>query len=98
LATKEALTTAGVCQPGDVLGLLEGDVAVIGADLAEVACALLDRLLSAGGELVTLVTGAEAGDRLAPLLLEHIRRTHPEAEVGVYEGGQTHYPVLVGVE
>lgn len=98
LATREALTTAGVCQPGDVLGLAEGDVVVIGADVAEVARALLDRLLAAGGELVTVVTGAEAGDHLAALLLDHLRRTHPEVESNVYEGGQTHYPVLVGVE
>ena len=48
LATREALTTAGVCQPGDVLGLLEGDVAAIGADVAEVARDLLDRLLASG--------------------------------------------------
>ena len=98
LATREALTTAGVCQPGDVLGLLEGDVAAIGADVAEVARDLLDRLLASGGELVTVVTGSEAGDHLAPLLLDHLRRTHPEVESAVYEGGQTHFPVLVGVE
>ncbi len=98
LATREALTMAGVCQPGDVLGMLEDDVAVIGADVSEVSTTLLDRLLAAGGELVTIVTGAEAGDALAGQLLDHLRRTHPEVETSVYEGGQTHYPVLVGVE
>ncbi len=98
LATREALTMAGVCQPGDVLGMLEDDVAVIGADVSEVSTTLLDRLLAAGGELVTIVTGAEAGDALAGQLLDHLRRTHPEVETTVYEGGQTHYPVLVGVE
>ncbi len=98
LATREALTSAGVCQPGDVLGLLEGDVALIGADVVEVAQGLLDRLLAAGGELATLVMGAEAGDHLAPLIVEHLRRTHPEVETEVFEGGQTFYPVLIGVE
>ncbi len=98
LATKQALTTAGVCHPGDVLGLLEGDIGVIGADVSEVAATLVDRLLAAGGELVTIVTGAEAGDQLGPLLLEHLRRHHPEVETTLYEGGQTHYPLLVGVE
>jgi dihydroxyacetone kinase-like predicted kinase len=98
LATREALTSAGVCQPGDVLGMVEGDVAVIGADVAEVARSILDRLLGGGGELTTLVLGAEAGDGLAPLLLDHLRQTHPEVETTVYDGGQTHYPLLVGVE
>ena len=45
LATQGGADHRRVCQPGDVLGSLEGDVAVIGADVAEVARALLDRLL-----------------------------------------------------
>ncbi len=54
-AVREALTTAGVCHPGDQLGVVSGDVAVIGSDLNQVAAEVLDRLLSGGGELVTLV-------------------------------------------
>ena len=34
VAEQEALTTAGRCEPGDVLGSAEGDVVVIGSDLA----------------------------------------------------------------
>ncbi len=98
LATREALTTAGVCQPGDVLGLLDGDVAVIGADVSEVAKTLLERMLASGGELVTVVTGAEAGTHLAAQLIDHLRRGHPEVEASVYDGGQTHFPLLLGVE
>ena len=36
VATKEALTWAGVCQPGDVLGVVDGDVAFLGTDIARV--------------------------------------------------------------
>ena len=63
IATKEALTWAGVCHPGDVLGIVDGDVAFLGTDVAVAAREVLDRLLSAGGELVTLVVGAEADAR-----------------------------------
>ena len=34
VAEHEALTSAGRCRPGDVLGSAEGDVVVVGADLA----------------------------------------------------------------
>ena len=51
---------AGPCRAGDVLGLVEGDVVLIGEDLPAVAAELLDRMLGGGGELVTLVTGADA--------------------------------------
>jgi DAK2 domain fusion protein YloV len=98
VAAQEAVTSAGLCRPGDVLGLIEGDVATIGADVAEVARRVLDRMLSGGGELVTLIVGAGAPDGLADALGEHLRRRHPDVEAGVYTGGQERHPLLIGVE
>jgi DAK2 domain fusion protein YloV len=98
VAGQEAVTSVGLCQPGDVLGLIEGDVATIGADVADVARGVLDRMLSGGGELVTLIAGAHAPAGLAEALDEHLRREHPDVEVGVYDGGQERYPLLIGVE
>jgi dihydroxyacetone kinase-like predicted kinase len=42
-AVREAATMAGICRPGDVLGLLEGDVVLIGDDVEAVARELLTR-------------------------------------------------------
>ncbi|NDU76477.1 DAK2 domain-containing protein [Actinomadura sp. DSM 109109] len=98
VAEQEAVTSAGLCRPGDVLGLIEGDVATIGADLAAVARDVLDRMLSGGGELVTLIAGRHAPPGLADDLRDHLRRRHPDAEVGVYAGDQERRPLLVGVE
>ena len=60
IAARQAMTMAGPCEPGDVLGVIEGDFAVVGDDLSTVATEVLERLLGGGGELVTLVGGAEA--------------------------------------
>ncbi|QGN57856.1 DAK2 domain-containing protein [Nostocoides sp. HKS02] len=98
VASKEALTSAGRCQAGDVLGAVAGDVVVIGHDLADVALDVVARLLSSGGELVTLVMGADADEELADALAERVSHAHREVEVSVIQGGQPHYPVLVGVE
>ncbi|XRQ03821.1 DAK2 domain-containing protein [Actinomadura welshii] len=98
IAAEEAVTSVGLCQPGDVLGLIEGDVVTIGADVAEVARHLLDRMLSGGGELVTLIAGAHAPAGLAEDLEAHVGAGHPDVEVGVYEGGQETYLLLIGVE
>jgi len=97
-ASREALTSVGVCRAGDVLGLLDDDVAFIGSDVEDVARSLLDRMLAGGGELVTVVLGMDAPPGLGPALEEHLRRSHREVEVGVFDGGQEHYPVLLGVE
>ncbi|MFA1549496.1 DAK2 domain-containing protein [Actinomadura chokoriensis] len=98
VAEQESVTSSGLCQAGDVLGLIEGDVATIGAEITEVARRVLDRMLSGGGELVTLIAGTYAPPGLAEALEEHLRREHPDVEVGVYEGGQARYPLLIGVE
>ncbi|HWO52080.1 MAG TPA: dihydroxyacetone kinase, partial [Ornithinibacter sp.] len=59
---------------------------------------VLDRLLSAGGELVTLVVGADTDPALAASTREALERDRPELEVVVIDGGQPVYPLLVGVE
>jgi dihydroxyacetone kinase-like predicted kinase len=97
-ASREALTVAGRCQRGDVLALVQGEVTLIGRDLDETCRRLLDRLLGAGGELVTLLVGAQAPDGLTEALTVHVGREWPFAEVQAYSGGQSHYPLLVGVE
>ncbi|GAA3564277.1 DAK2 domain-containing protein [Nonomuraea rosea] len=98
VADKEAFTSAGVCRPGDVLGLIDGDVAVIGGSLGSVAAMVVDRMVAGGGELVTLVTGAEAPPGLAGHVEEHLRRTRPDVDLVVYDGEQGGYPLLIGVE
>ncbi|MEU8320081.1 DAK2 domain-containing protein [Nonomuraea sp. NPDC048881] len=98
VADREAFTSAGVCRPGDVLGLIDGDVAVIGGDLERVARLIIDRMVAGGGELVTLVTGADLPERLAARLEDHLRRTRPDVDLVVYDGEQGGYPLLIGVE
>jgi dihydroxyacetone kinase-like predicted kinase len=59
---------------------------------------LLDRMLGGGGELVTLVLGADAPADLRTELTRHIAQRWPFVEAQVYDGGQPHHPLLVGVE
>ncbi|MEQ4302392.1 DAK2 domain-containing protein [Plantactinospora sp. B6F1] len=97
-ASREALTVAGRCRPGDVLGLVDGEVHLIGEDLVHTCVALLDRMLGGGGELVTLLLGADAPEELTEVLRTHLARRWPFVEVQHYSGGQPFYPLLVGVE
>jgi uncharacterized protein len=95
-AEQAALTSAGPCRPGDVLGAAEGDVVLVGGDLAGVSCELLDRMLSAGGELVTLVVGPDAA--LGDAVCGHLAAAHPMVEVTRYDEGPEGVPLQVGVE
>ncbi|WP_328309112.1 DAK2 domain-containing protein [Streptomyces sp. NBC_00442] len=98
VAERQSWTMAGVCQAGDVLGLIDGDVVVIGQDLAGTARTVLDRMLAAGGELVTLVLAADAPPGLADMLESHVGKAHLAVDTVVYEGGRQGVPLLIGVE
>ncbi|MFJ6730301.1 DAK2 domain-containing protein [Streptomyces sp. NPDC091281] len=98
VAERQSWTMAGICQAGDVLGLVDGDVAVIGADVTATAEAVLDRMLSAGGELVTLVLGDEAPDGVADRLEARVREAYLAVDTVVYRGGRQGALLLIGVE
>jgi dihydroxyacetone kinase-like predicted kinase len=99
VATRDGLTMAGPCRAGDVLGLVDGDVVVIGASPPEVAADVLARMLTGGGELVTLVVGAGVEEeRLARALERQVAATHPGVEVSVHTVARPDVPVLIGVE
>ncbi|MGW4509558.1 DAK2 domain-containing protein [Streptomyces sp. NPDC004436] len=98
VAESRSFTSAGICQAGDVLGLIDGDVAVIGADLAGTAEAVLDRMLGSGGELVTLVLGPEVPDAVAEHLEAYVQHGHLAVDTVTYRGGRYSAPLLIGVE
>ncbi|WP_157250900.1 DAK2 domain-containing protein [Nonomuraea typhae] len=98
VADREAVTSAGLCRPGDVLGLIDGDVVHIGDALEEVATLVVDRMLAGGGELVTLVKGKDVPVRLTPHVERHLSAGRPDVDLVVYDGGQGGYPLLIGVE
>jgi uncharacterized protein len=97
IAARQAITMAGPCEPGDALGVIAGDFAVVGQDLQAVATEVLERLLAGGGELVTIVSG-EDGVELAATVAAHVEDHHPTVDVAVHDGGQPRYPLLVSVE
>ncbi|CDR06208.1 DAK2 domain-containing protein [Streptomyces iranensis] len=98
VAERQSWTMAGVCQAGDVLGMIDGDVAVIGSELAATAGTVLDRMLAAGGEMVTLVLGADLPDEVAERLERHVREGHFAVDTVVYRGGQPTAPLIIGIE
>jgi len=99
IAVENSITYAGQCSAGDVLGLIDGEVVEIGADVGEVGISLVRRLVAAGGELVTVLSGADPGAEAAAQAVHgYLRSRHPLVEVGVFEGGQPEFPLLIGVE
>jgi DAK2 domain fusion protein YloV len=97
VAARQAITSAGPCEPGDILGAVEGDFTVVGSDMFDVSVEVINRLLGGGGELFTVLAGSE-GQELAERCAAYLRETFPAVDVLVYDGGQDRYPLLFGVE
>ena len=100
VAARQAITMAGPCEPGDVLGVVAGDFAVVGDDLVRrsrptcssgcsAAAASWSRSSRGAGGPADLAARAARPGRGA--------RT-PHVDVVVYDGGQERYPLLVSVE
>ena len=77
---------AGPCRAGDVLGLVDGEVVVIGARPRRGGRDVLDRMLAGGGELVTLVLGESAAAAWPRSWRPRSRTSMPGVEVTVLRG------------
>ncbi|MGN0100391.1 MAG: DAK2 domain-containing protein [Dietzia sp.] len=97
-ADQDALTLVGRCSAGDLLGVVGHDVALIGTDPVESVCALVDRMLSSGGELVTVLFGDEYDEAARDSALTRLRGDHPDIEVVGYAAGPGRASAHVGVE
>ncbi len=97
-ATRTVLTMAGECKEGDFLGLIDGEISVIGHNVVEVSTEVLKRMLAPGAELVTIVRGSDGdvgeSDRLSQWVIEH----NSLVEVTIIDGGQPLWPFIFGVE
>ncbi|MBS1692954.1 MAG: DAK2 domain-containing protein [Actinobacteria bacterium] len=98
LATEDALTWAGACKPGDGLGIAGDEVLIVGDDIAAAGAGLIDLLLGAGGELVTVLTGDGVDSAVGAALREHVHRKHLGTELVIYHTGHHGDALLIGVE
>ncbi len=98
IAAEQALTWAGTCKPGDGLAIAGDEVVIVAADVIAAARGLIDLLLAAGGELVTLLSGAGVEPAMAEALVDHVHRHHLGAEIVTFETGHRGDALLIGVE
>jgi DAK2 domain fusion protein YloV len=96
VASRDVEMNGIAIREGAYLGLAEGEAVAGGPDFDEVATAVVERLLAEPRGVLTLLTGKDEPD-LTPLL-ERLGAEHPELELDVQQGGQPHYPLLLGAE
>ena len=96
VASRDVQLNGVAVESGKWLGLVDGEPMAGGGSFDEVARAVMDTLLAEPRGVVTLLSGEDAPGLDA--LVEHVRRTHPDLELEVHDGGQPHYPLLLAAE
>jgi uncharacterized protein len=99
VATETALTWAGTCEPGNGLGIAGDEVLIVAPDVSSAATGLIDLLLGAGGELITVLVGAGIeADSIESALRAHVHDHHAGSELAIYQTGHRGDALLIGVE
>jgi hypothetical protein len=96
-AVRDSSTPAGSVSEGEWMGLRDGDIAVVEADLDEALTGLLQLLLTDDAEIVSIITGAEADRAVTDSTTAWLEEEY-DVEVEVVSGSQPLYPYLLSVE
>ncbi len=83
---------------GDYIGIHNGRIVSSAPDLVDSCKKLIDSMLDAGAEIVTLYTGAEAVQEQTEELVGYVEQTYQEVEVEVQDGGQPLYYYIISAE
>jgi DAK2 domain fusion protein YloV len=98
-SVRSATSPVGPVKEGDWIGLVRGDgIVAVSDDIVAVCATLLDRLVDAGREIVTVITGAEADAATTASIEGWLADARADVQVEVHRGGQPLYPYLFGVE
>jgi hypothetical protein len=97
-AVRDSTAECGPIAAGDWIAITREGICAATSSPAEAAIAMLDVLVDADVELVTIVLGDEADPGETARITAHLEAAHPDVELEVHSGDQPLYPYLVGVE
>ena len=98
-AVRQATFDGVDVQPGDIIGLIEGQLQCKGDNPDAVVMEVLAQMDPDGGaEIFTLFYGEPVTAAAASALCEEIEAAYPDHTIDLLPGGQPHYHYLISVE
>ncbi len=84
---------------GDVMGIQDGSIDVVGSDVADVTCELISKMMDEEeGDSLTILAGCDMSDEDFEALIERIEEAQPDLEIDSHRGEQPLYPVIFSIE
>jgi dihydroxyacetone kinase-like predicted kinase len=96
-AVKDSKGKAGAIKAGQVIGIVDHEIEVIGEEVLDVAKRLLD-VIADGAETLTLLAGEDLDDEALAEITAQLEAAHPDLEVEAHRGDQPLYPLIMAVE
>jgi dihydroxyacetone kinase-like predicted kinase len=98
-AVRDSNSSVGAVVEGDWIGLVRGEgIASVASTIDAAAVALLETIVGADAELVTVLTGQDAQAETTDAIRGWLGDHRGDVVVEVQHGGQPLYPYLFGVE
>jgi DAK2 domain fusion protein YloV len=97
-AVKDAKGKVGDILSGQVIGISDHEIEVVGDEVDVVALQLADLLLADGAETLTLLAGETFDDQALEALASSIGAAHSGVEIETHRGEQPLYPVIMSAE
>jgi len=97
-AVRETSFNGFKIDQGDILGIKDGDIEVVGSAVNQVILDLLDKIVDEKSELLTLYFGQEIDESEAEQLKNIIDSRFSQLETELYNGGQPIYYYLISLE
>ncbi len=97
-ATRSVELNGVSVQEGQIIGLVDGALAVAGNNIGQVLKDLIAQMCADDCELITLYYGENVQEGEALALMEELSALYPEPEFELVYGGQAHYHYIVSAE
>ena len=84
---------------GDVMGIQDGSIDVVGSDVADVTIELINKMQEdEEGDSLTILAGSDMDDESFEALITRIEEAQPDLEIDSHRGEQPLYPVIFSIE
>lgn len=97
-ATRNVTLNGVTVSDGQIIGLINDQLAVAGENVEDTLLALLQKAGAASHELITLYFGNGMSEADAGAIAERVRNAYASQQVDVIPGNQPHYFFVVGIE
>lgn len=97
-AVRDTVFEEKEIKEGDILGLLENKIALVGQDCEAVALELISKMTDEDSSYIMVLYGEDISEENAGMLVGKVEKAYPNCDVAINFGGQPIYSYIISVE